>query len=305
MKPLFQGVCTALVTPFRLDFVHLEVYDQLLDRQLRAGVTALVVCGTTGESATMTDTERLDLIGHTVDYVRGRCKVIAGTGSNATTHAITLSKEAEKLGADGLLLVSPYYNKATEAGLIAHYTAIGDQVHLPCIVYNVPSRTGVNIPVSVYQALSHHPNFCGVKEASGDIVKIARIRQACGPEFSVWSGNDDQVVPVMALGGHGIISVVSNLSPETMVRLAALCMAGRYREAANLQAALMPAIDALFCEVNPIPIKAALRLSGLDVGHCRLPLTDPTPEHLELLKQMVGATVRTEPQENHTDPGTP
>lgn len=131
----------------------------------------------------MTDTERLDLIGHTVDYVRGRCKVIAGTGSNATTHAITLSKEAEKLGADGLLLVSPYYNKATEAGLIAHYTAIGDQVHLPCIVYNVPSRTGVNIPVSVYQALSHHPNFCGVKEASGDIVKIARIRQACGPEF--------------------------------------------------------------------------------------------------------------------------
>ena len=132
MKPLFQGVCTALVTPFRLDFVHLEVYDQLLDRQLRAGVTALVVCGTTGESATMTDTERLDLIGHTVDYVRGRCKVIAGTGSNATTHAITLSKEAEKLGADGLLLVSPYYNKATEAGLIAHYTAIGDQVHLPC-----------------------------------------------------------------------------------------------------------------------------------------------------------------------------
>lgn len=253
----------------------------------------------------MTDTERLDLIGHTVDYVRGRCKVIAGTGSNATTHAITLSQEAEKLGADGLLLVSPYYNKATEAGLIAHYTAIGDQVHIPCIVYNVPSRTGVNIPVSVYQALARHPNFCGVKEASGDIVKIARIRQACGPEFSVWSGNDDEVVPVMALGGHGIISVVSNLYPETMVRLASLCMAGRYREAANLQAALMPAIDALFCEVNPIPIKAALRLSGLDVGHCRLPLTDPTPEHLELLKQVVGATVRTEPQENHKDTGTP
>ena len=198
MKPLFQGVCTALITPFRLDFVHMEVYDQLLDRQLKAGVTALVVCGTTGESATMTDTEKLDLIGHTVDYVQGRCKVLAGTGSNCTTHAITLSKEAEKLGADGLLLVSPYYNKATEAGLIAHYTAIGDQVHIPCIVYNVPSRTGVNIPVSVYKALAQHPNFCGVKEASGDVVKIARIRQACGPEFSVWSGNDDEVVPVMA-----------------------------------------------------------------------------------------------------------
>lgn len=248
----------------------------------------------------MIDTEKLDLIGHTVDYVQGRCKVLAGTGSNCTAHAITLSKEAEKLGADGLLLVSPYYNKATEAGLIAHYTAIGDQVQIPCIVYNVPSRTGVNIPVSVYKALAQHPNFCGVKEASGDVVKIARIRQACGPEFSVWSGNDDEVVPVMALGGHGIISVVSNLYPETMVRLASLCMAGRYREAANLQAALMPAIDALFCEVNPVPIKAALRLTGLDVGHCRLPLTDPTPEHLELLKQVVGATVRTEHLQDET-----
>ena len=289
MKPLFQGACTALVTPFRLDFVHTEAYDQLLDRQMKAGSAALVVCGTTGESATMSDTERLDLIGHTVDYVRGRCKVIAGTGSNHTAHAVTLSKEAEKLGADGLLLVSPYYNKATEAGLIAHYTAIADQVHIPCIAYNVPSRTGVDIPVSVYRALAAHPNFCGVKEAGGDVGKIARIRQACGPEFFIWSGNDDQTVPVMALGGLGVISVLSNLYPETVVRLTGLCLAGRYREAANLQAALMPIIDALFCEVNPIPVKAALRLAGLDVGHCRLPLTDPTPEHLELLRRLVGA----------------
>ena len=289
MKPLFQGACTALVTPFRLDFVHTEAYDQLLDRQMKAGIAALVVCGTTGESATMSDTERLDLIGHTVDYVRGRCKVIAGTGSNHTAHAVTLSKEAEKLGADGLLLVSPYYNKATEAGLIAHYTAIADQVHIPCIAYNVPSRTGVDIPVSVYRALAAHPNFCGVKEAGGDVGKIARIRQACGPEFFIWSGNDDQTVPVMALGGLGVISVLSNLYPETVVRLTGLCLAGRYREAANLQAALMPIIDALFCEVNHIPVKAALRLAGLDVGHCRLPLTDPTPEHLELLRRLVGA----------------
>ena len=289
MKPLFQGACTALVTPFRLDFVHTEAYDQLLDRQMKAGIAALVVCGTTGESATMSDTERLDLIGHTVDYVRGRCKVIAGTGSNHTAHAVTLSKEAEKLGADGLLLVSPYYNKATEAGLIAHYTAIADQVHIPCIAYNVPSRTGVDIPVSVYRALAAHPNFCGVKEAGGDVGKIARIRQACGPEFFIWSGNDDQTVPVMALGGLGVISVLSNLYPETVVRLTGLCLAGRYREAANLQAALMPIIDALFCEVIPIPVKAALRLAGLDVGHCRLPLTDPTPEHLELLRRLVGA----------------
>ena len=230
MKPLFQGACTALVTPFRLDFVHTEAYDQLLDRQMKAGIAALVVCGTTGESATMSDTERLDLIGHTVDYVRGRCKVIAGTGSNHTAHAVTLSKEAEKLGADGLLLVSPYYNKATEAGLIAHYTAIADQVHIPCIAYNVPSRTGVDIPVSVYRALATHPNFCGVKEAGGDVGKIARIRQACGPEFFIWSGNDDQTVPVMALGGLGVISVLSNLYPETVVRLTGLCLAGRYRK---------------------------------------------------------------------------
>ena len=289
MKPLFQGACTALVTPFRLDFVHTEAYDQLLDRQMKAGIAALVVCGTTGESATMSDTERLDLIGHTVDYVRGRCKVIAGTGSNHTAHAVTLSKEAEKLGADGLLLVSPYYNKATEAGLIAHYTAIADQVHIPCIAYNVPSRTGVDIPVSVYRALAAHPNFCGVKEAGGDVGKIARIRQACGPEFFIWSGNDDQTVPVMALGGLGVISVLSNLYPETVVRLTGLCLAGRYREAANLQAALMPIIDALFCEVNPIPVKAALRQAVLDVGHFRQPLTDPTPEHLELLRRLVGA----------------
>ena len=284
MKPLFQGACTALVTPFRLDFVHTEAYDQLLDRQMKAGIAALVVCGTTGESATMSDTERLDLIGHTVDYVRGRCKVIAGTGSNHTAHAVTLSKEAEKLGADGLLLVSPYYNKATEAGLIAHYTAIADQVHIPCIAYNVPSRTGVDIPVSVYRALAAHPNFCGVKEAGGDVGKIARIRQACGPEFFIWSGNDDQTVPVMALGGLGVISVLSNLYPETVVRLTGLCLAGRYREAANLQAALMPIIDALFCEVNPIPVKTAMNLMGMEAGPLRLPLCEMSEKNLATLR---------------------
>lgn len=285
MTPLFRGTCTALVTPFRLDFVHAEIYDQLLDRQLQAGVAAVVVCGTTGESATMSDREKLDLIGHTVAYVKGRCKVIAGTGSNATAHAVYLSREAEKLGADGLLLVTPYYNKATAQGLIEHYTAIGNAVHIPCILYNVPSRTGVDIPVSVYRALSEHPNMQGIKEASGDISKIARIRGTC--PMPIWSGNDSETVPVMALGGAGVISVLSNLYPETMVRLTDLCLAGRFREAAALQVALMPVMDAMFCEVNPIPVKAAMRLSGLDVGHCRLPLTDPTPEHLELLRQLV------------------
>lgn len=289
-QPLFRGVCTAIVTPFRIDFINYEVYDQLLDHQLSGGVSAIVVCGTTGESATMTDTEKLELIEHTVEYVHGRCKVIAGTGSNHTAHAIALSQEAEKRGVDGLLLVTPYYNKATPAGLVAHYTAIADSVALPCILYNVPSRTGVDIPVSVYQTLSEHPNICGVKEASGDIVKIARIRQACGSDFFIWSGNDDQIVPIMSLGGQGVISVLSNLYPETTNRLVGLCMAGRYREAADLQAALMPLIDALFCEVNPIPIKTALRLAGLDVGHCRLPLTDMSEAGLLKLKTALGAS---------------
>lgn len=285
MTPLFRGTCTALVTPFRMDFIHTELYDQLLDRQLRAGVAALVVCGTTGESATMSDVEKLELIGHTVEYVKGRCKVIAGTGSNATAHAVSLSREAERLGADGLLLVTPYYNKATPQGLIAHYTAVADAVHIPCILYNVPSRTGVDIPVSVYRSLSEHPNIGGIKEAAGNISKIARIRSAC--PLTIWSGNDSETVPIMALGGAGVISVLSNLYPETMVRLTDLCLAGRFREAGALQAALMPVMDAMFCEVNPIPVKAAMRLHGLDVGHCRLPLTDPTPEHLELLRKLV------------------
>ncbi len=289
-QPLFRGVCTAIVTPFRIDFINYEVYDHLLDHQLSGGVSAIVVCGTTGESATMTDAEKLELIEHTVEYVHGRCKVIAGTGSNHTAHAIALSQEAEKRGVDGLLLVTPYYNKATPAGLVAHYTAIAESVELPCILYNVPSRTGVDIPISVYQALSEHPNICGVKEASGDIVKIARIRQACGSDFFIWSGNDDQIVPIMAMGGQGVISVLSNLYPETTNRLVGLCMAGRYREAADLQAALMPLIDALFCEVNPIPIKTALRLAGMDVGHCRLPLTDLSEAGLLRLKTALGAS---------------
>lgn len=287
MKPLFQGTCTALVTPFHNNHVHMEVWDQLLDRQLKAGISALVVCGTTGESATMSDEEKLDLIGHTAEYVRGRCTVIAGTGSNCTAHSITLSQEAERRGADALLLVSPYYNKATPQGLIAHYTAIADNVSIPCILYNVPSRTGVDIPVSVYKSLSGHPNICGVKEASGDVTRIGRIRGACGDEFMIWSGNDDQTVPVMSMGGQGVISVLSNLYPETMVRLSDLCLAGRYREAARLQTDLMPIMDAMFCEVNPIAVKAAMRLSGLDVGHCRLPLTDPTGEHLALLRGLI------------------
>ena len=273
MKPLFQGVCTALVTPFRLDFVHMEVYDQLLDRQLKAGVTALVVCGTTGESATMTDTERLDLIGHTVDYVRGRCKVIAGTGSNATTHAITLSKEAEKLGADGLLLVSPYYNKATEAGLIAHYTAIADASDKPLILYNVPSRTGCNLQPATCAALGKHPRIAAVKEASGNIGQIVEVAALAGDCLAIYSGNDDHIVPVLSMGGSGCISVLSNVVPREAQALCDRFFAGDVAGAAALQCQLLPLVNALFSEVNPIPVNAALAAMGFGQGGVRLPLT--------------------------------
>ena len=251
---IFTGAATALVTPFQKDgSIAWDELERLVEFQVQGGIDAIVACGTTGEAATMTTEEHTQVIKFIIEKAKGRVPVIAGTGSNDTAFCVELSQEAKNLGADGLLLVSPYYNKATEAGLIAHYTAIADQVHIPCIAYNVPSRTGVDIPVSVYRALAAHPNFCGVKEAGGDVGKIARIRQACGPEFFIWSGNDDQTVPVMALGGLGVISVLSNLYPETVVRLTGLCLA------------------------------------GLDVGHCRLPLTDPTPEHLELLRRLVGA----------------
>ena len=273
MKPLFQGACTALVTPFRLDFVHTEAYDQLLDRQMKAGIAALVVCGTTGESATMSDTERLDLIGHTVDYVRGRCKVIAGTGSNHTAHAVTLSKEAEKLGADGLLLVSPYYNKATEAGLIAHYTAIADASDRPLILYNVPSRTGCNLLPATCAALARHPRIAAVKEASGNISQIVELAALAGDALTLYSGNDDQIVPLLAMGGSGCISVLSNVVPRQAQTLCDRFFAGDTAGAAELQCRLLPLTQALFCEVNPIPVKAALAAMGYGSGAVRLPLT--------------------------------
>lgn len=287
MEPLFTGTCTALVTPFRMDFVNLDLYDALLERQLKAGVSAVVVAGTTGEGSTLRDEEKLELIARTVQKAHGRCKVIAGTGSNDTRHAIAASMEAEKAGADGLLLVTPYYNKANESGLTAHYEAIADKVSIPCILYNVPSRTGLDIPLSVYKALSEHPNICGVKEAGGNISKIPRIRQVCGDSFSIWSGNDDQIVPIMALGGKGVISVTSNLFPETINELTSLCKKNRYKEAGALQCALMPIVDALFSEVNPIPIKAALRYLGFDVGLPRLPLGDISRENAERLKAIL------------------
>ncbi len=284
---LFTGACTALVTPFLNGNVNYPMLEQLLRRQIEAGIEAVVICGTTGESPTLSDAEKLELFRRAKKYVGDSCLILAGTGSNNTEHAIVLSKAAEDLGADGLLVVTPYYNKATPEGLITHYSAIAGAVHIPVIAYNVPSRTGVDIPVSVYQCLSKISNMAGVKEASTDISKVAKIRAACPKDFSVWSGNDDQAVAVMSLGGQGVISVLSNVMPAQTQAMAKAALDGDFDTAADLQVKLLPLIELLFCEVNPIPVKAAMKLIGYDCGECRLPLTPMSQENLKKLKKVL------------------
>lgn len=273
--PLFTGSSAAIVTPMRDDgSVNLDILPQLLEMQIRGGTAAITVCGTTGESATLKDVEKLALISSCVSAVNGRIPVIAGTGSNDTEHAVFLGREAEKAGADGLLLVTPYYNKCSEKGLVRHFMTIADSTELPVIVYNVPSRTGVSMNENIYRQLSEHPNINGVKEASGDTELVLRTRAACGDDFYIWSGNDAQIVPLMALGGQGVISVLANLCPEVPARITAACQRGDYPSAAELQTRYMPLIDAMFCEVNPIPVKTAMHLIGLDVGPLRMPLCE-------------------------------
>lgn len=284
---LFTGACTALVTPFLNGNVNYPLLEQLLKRQIEAGIQAVVLCGTTGESPTLSDTEKLEMFRRAKRYVGSQCLIIAGTGSNSTEHAVALSKAAEEAGADALLVVSPYYNKATPEGLVTHYSAIAGAVHIPVIAYNVPSRTGVDIPVSVYRCLAQIPNMAGVKEASTDISKIARIRAACPRDFAVWSGNDDQAAVVMALGGMGVISVLSNVLPLETQAMAQAALDGDFDTAADLQIKLLPLIELLFCEVNPIPVKAAMKLIGYDCGDCRLPLTPISQENLKKLKKVL------------------
>ena len=283
-KPLFTGVCTALVTPFLSGKVNYPMAKLLLKRQMDAGIKAVVVAGTTGESATLTDREKLELFRQCKEFAKEECTIIAGTGSNSTAHAIELSIAAQEAGADALLVVSPYYNKATPDGLFAHYLSIAHSVSIPVIIYNVPSRTGVDIPVSVYKRLSKISNIAGVKEASTDITKILKIRNACGDDFSIWSGNDDMTVSIMALGGHGVISVSSNLCPEEMISMTQAAINGDFESAGQMQAALQPLTELLFCEVNPIPVKAAMACLGLDCGGCRLPLSSLTAENYKKIK---------------------
>lgn len=286
-KPLFTGVCTALVTPFLGNAVNYPLLELLLGRQIAAGIEAVVLCGTTGESPTLSDCEKLEIFRRCARYAGGRCKIIAGTGSNDTQHAIALSAAAEAAGADALLVVSPYYNKATAEGLLTHYSAIAGAVHIPVIVYNVPSRTGVDIPVSIYRELSKIPNIAGVKEASTDMGKISKIRAICPDSFALWSGNDDLTAPILALGGQGVISVLSNVLPEQTQALARAALDGDFDTAADLQLRLLPLTEALFREVNPIPVKAAMKLVGYDCGTCRLPLTPASSETVAKLQEIL------------------
>lgn len=273
-RPVFTGLCTALVTPFRGDGVNYEMLEALIERQIRAGADAIVLAGTTGESPTLTDAEKLEIFRIGVQTAAGRTKIIAGTGSNSTAKAVDLSAKAARMGVDAILAVTPYYNKSTQPGLIQYYTAVAAASGLPVVAYNVPSRTGVDIRVDTCRKLAEIPGIAGIKEASGDISKIGRILSACGDALPVYSGNDDQTVPIMALGGAGVISVASNVVPRPMKELTDMCLAGEYPKAAAIQRKLLKLMDLMFCQVNPIPVKAAMELMGFDCGSCRLPLDD-------------------------------
>lgn len=286
-KPLFTGACTALVTPFLDDKVNYPMMEQLLRRQIDAGIRAVVICGTTGEAPTLSDEEKLEMFHRAKSYVGNDCTIIAGTGTNCTSHAATLSLAAERAGADALLIVSPYYNKATPEGLIAHYLTIAHTVSIPIILYNVPTRTAVDIPVSVCQRLSPIPNIVGIKEAGRDVTKVTKLCRCCD-HFSVWSGNDDLTVPAISVGAQGVVSVISNILPEETQDMALAALAGDLDTAAALQQELQPLNELLFCEPNPIPLKAAMQYIGYDCGSCRLPLTELSKENRKRLDEFFG-----------------
>lgn len=290
--PLFIGCATALITPFRDGRVDLAAFEKILQRQMDAHVDALVVTGTTGEASTLSDKERQDLYTVAVRYVRAsgrKIPVIAGTGSNHTDRAIALSRMAEKAGCDGLLLVTPYYNKASPQGMISHFFAIADAVSLPVLLYHVPSRTGCHLSEDTCKALSAHPRIVGLKDATGQLGYAARVGAACGDTLPLYSGNDDTVVPLLSLGGLGVISVVSNLLPELMVELCRAWREGDPLGAAELQRHILPLCDALFCEVNPIPVKCAMSLWGFCENQLRLPLSPASPATEEHLRRVLSA----------------
>ena len=289
--PVFTGTCPALVTPFDQNgTINYDAFARLIEAQIAAGVDAVCVCGTTGESATMSIREHIAAVEFVIKQVNHRVKVIAGTGSNDTSAAVYLTQHAQDSGADAALLVSPYYNKASQTGLIKHYEYIADRTDLPMILYNVPGRTGVSFTAETYKVLSQNPKINGVKEASGNFSLLAHTRFLCGDDFYIWSGNDDQVVPMMSLGAKGVISVASNIIPEVMVKMSHLCLENDLEAASKLQIQYMDLIDALFCEVNPIPVKAAMNLLGMEAGTLRLPLCDISESNLAVLRASMERT---------------
>ena len=284
---IFKGAGVAIVTPMKENLeINYDKLDEMLEDQIAGGTDAIIICGTTGESATMTEAEHMEAIRFTVERVKHRVPVIAGTGSNSTATAIELSKEAEKDGADGLLLVTPYYNKATQNGLISHFSAVCNEVKITAILYNVPSRTGCNIqPATLAQLVKNVENIVGVKEASGNIGQVAEIMHLCDGNIDLYSGNDVQVVPLLSLGGIGVISVLSNVAPAYVHDMVYKYLNGDTKESCSMQLKALPLCSALFCEVNPIPVKAALNLMGREVGPLRGPLTEIEPAHRDLLEK--------------------
>ncbi len=283
-KTIFRGAGVAIITPYTEDGINFDELGRIIDDQIENHTDAIIITGTTGESATMSDEEHRAAIKFAVDHVKGRVPVIAGTGSNETSYAVELSKYAESVGADALLVVTPYYNKCTQKGLIAHYTAIADAVNIPIILYDVPSRTGVAIATSTYVELAKHPNIVAVKEANGDLSKILRLRAAVGDSMDIYSGNDDQIVPILSLGGKGVISVLSNVAPQETHAMCQAFFDGDTKKAEELQVEYADLIDALFCEVNPIPVKVAMRKLGYAAGPLRMPLSEMEPQHEKQLE---------------------
>ena len=288
-NPIFRGAATALITPLNESGIDFSAFARLIDWQIAAGVAALVIAGTTGEGSTLTDEEHRAAVRFAVEHTAGRVPVIAGTGSNDTAYAVDLTKYCCEVGADAMLVVTPYYNKATQNGLIKMYTTIADASTKPLILYNVPSRTGVNIQPKTCAALADHPNIAAVKEASGNISQIVELASLVGDRMDIYSGNDDQITPILAMGGAGVISVLSNVLPRRTAEICDMFFSGDVAGSAELQCELLPLINALFSEVNPIPVKAAMAAMGWCENYLRLPLTTMEPEHERVLLDLMRA----------------
>ncbi len=283
--PIFTGAATAIVTPFKGNEINYDKAAEIIDMQYEGGISALIVCGTTGENATQPISEHEEFVEFCVKKNAGRMKIVAGVGSNDTMTSVRLAESAKKSGVDGILMVTPYYNKTSQRGLVQHFSTVADRVDVPMILYNVPSRTGIGISVETYKTLSKHPNINGIKEASGDLALFSQTRAACGDDLFIWSGNDDNTIPMMSMGALGVISVASNIVPDVVSKLCKLCTENDFKAATELYFKYADLFTKLFIEVNPIPVKTAMNLMGMDVGNLRLPLYEMAPENLEKLKK--------------------